>query len=408
MTMTNDLKELLSFYDDARTIGVEYHYPDLALLKHESYEFYMKSIDNQYVKGIYKSYEYNVFEELENNRKILNDVRLQMNKNNYKIMGIDLKKDINFMTTLKGLKSEFLVKSVETSFDDWALIAERNHVDIQDELLLKNKTIEKLKKITKFDDIYNELKGLYDSIVNLNSMNKSNNKMTKEYEDFYNLTHEKLNNCSFLEHPLSMKEIVRNKIYESFLIEVLNEIRPVIDGIEKKIRVKNPDLILSKAENFLRQSNSSSINQFLLEKIEISNRDFVVDINLDDVDIKKIVRFRDDNSMIAKDKENNVIVINKIAIKDKMIEDIFDSILRVELKNYPKVLPLFVNKLKEDYSLINEALTAANVYIDNVKVLKSKDYNLSGNIRKLSFVELAKSMNDFKTEHKKVFGFLKL
>lgn len=408
MTMTNDLKELLSFYDDARTIGVEYHYPDLALLKHESYEFYMKSIDNQYVKGIYKSYEYNVFEELENNRKILNDVRLQMNKNNYKIMGIDLKKDINFMTTLKGLKSEFLVKSVETSFDDWALIAERNHVDIQDELLLKNKTIEKLKKITKFDDIYNELKGLYDSIVNLNSMNKSNNKMTKEYEDFYNLTHEKLNNCSFLEHPLSMKEIVRNKIYESFLIEVLNEIRPVIDGIEKKIRVKNPDLIFSKAENFLRQSNSSSINQFLLEKIEISNRDFVVDINLDDVDIKKIVRFRDDNSMIAKDKENNVIVINKIAIKDKMIEDIFDSILRVELKNYPKVLPLFVNKLKEDYSLINEALTAANVYIDNVKVLKSKDYNLSGNIRKLSFVELAKSMNDFKTEHKKVFGFLKL
>lgn len=406
--MTNDLKELLSFYDDARTIGVEYHYPDLALLKHESYEFYMKSIDNQYVKGIYKSYEYNVFEELENNRKILNDVRLKMNKNNYKIMGIDLKKDINFMTTLKGLKSESLVKSVETSFDDWALIAERNHVDIQDELLLKNKTIEKLKKITKFDDIYNELKGLHDSIVNLNSMNKSNNKMTKEYEDFYNLTHEKLNNCSFLDHPLSMKEIIRNKIYESFLIEVLNEIKPVIDGIEKKIRVKNPDLILSKAENFLRQSNSSSINQFLLEKIEISNRDFVVDINLDDVDIKKIVRFRDDNSMIAKDKENNVIVINKIAIKDKMIEDIFDSILRVELKNYPKVLPLFVNKLKEDYSLINEALTAANVYIDNVKVLKSKDYNLSGNIRKLSFVELAKSMNDFKTEHKKVFGFLKL
>lgn len=309
---------------------------------------------------------------------------------------------------LGTLTSSSIKKDLTQNFKNWAIIADNYGVDISDKLL----KIEPLFNSIKQDDVFTPLLSRIEKIqLDLYNLSNAYSYVDPAKPDAADLSayHESCFNLkrsvSFLEKHYSQVDLLKNLINESHVFDYINEYRTIREEIIETLIKNNTDFSYSHAHEYVElMKNAGTVELMLLDRAD-SDLNVVHHINEvykfnDSASVVSQLNIFTDNSIAVKKRDGSWVNMNSKVVKDSLIENILQRELALHLKKSPTIAKMFVNKLKEDFVECERAFTAANTYLEHEAILKSKDYNLLGEIDELLFEELDDSMNAFVRNHK--------
>ena len=393
MLTKKDIAALQFSYDNYKPIGPEYHYKDA-----NPGFFINGSVDN-HIARLKLYYENSQYRSMTLNENILqiNEIKEMLNNTN-RPYGFYCREKSNeqsfnnkFVTLISKVISKHIITDQNNFFNDWRELADKYQIDISKEQNDKDILLNKIDRITKIDQIVNEVSMAFKNIDELIKIQDQYGETSKEYFEKYDKVKIILNELDCLNSYIHLNKVVADEN----IIDYFEELKPILKSIENKIRLANPEIEFSRAEKFSNLMKSSPLNNFITEKTEITENQFVVDLNYNNLKIKRIIIFKDDFSICLKDKDNNLNILDNINERNKLIENIFKTELSYRLRKSPRIAKLFIEKLEEDYNLIEDALAAADTYIQHEAILKSKDFDLLDEIEDSLFETLDDNMNAF-------------
>lgn len=308
---------------------------------------------------------------------------------------------------LNRLSSASILEDLRVNYNGWVSVASDYEVDLTPQL----KKIDKVFKAIKEDNLFDEIVGKVEKIqFNLISFEESFRLVedvpfvmdVPEYtESCFNLRRSVSLLDKYYENDNSLNDIIK----ESNIFKHLEDYKKIRKEIINTLIENEPNFYYSHAHRFSKKMKDASDVELML-----LSRD---DTDLDSVNyVKRSIKFENKGSNVKQIKifEDRSIAVEKATggwfdlsskkVKNALFEDLIYKELAFKLRKSPTVSKMFVKKLKEDFDDCERAFIAANTYVENEAILKSKHYNLLEEINDLLFEDLDDSMNNFVRDRK--------
>lgn len=398
MLTKKDIYALQFSYDSYKPIGPEFHYKTAnpGFFINGSIEYHIDTLKREYERSKFRSTVINEsILRIKEVKDILNDKKTPYQFNcNDKANEQSFKNRV--IPMVRKIITENRIADQNNFFNDWKELSDHYQVDISKEETEKDALLNNLTKITEFDKVINGIIIAFKNIDDLMDVKNHHGETSIKYFEKHDKVRNILNELTFLDDYFDLNKFVADE----GIIDNFQQIRSILKSIENKIRLENPDVQFSKAESFINLMKSSALNNFIIEKTEITENQFVIDLNYNNIKTKKIIIFKDDFSICLKDKDNNLKVLDNINEKNALIEYIFKTEVAYRLRKSPRISKLFIEKLEDNYEFIEDALSAVDTYVQHEAILKSKDFDLLNEIEDSIFETLDDEMNAFVNKFK--------
>lgn len=313
----------------------------------------------------------------------------------------------NLFNVLNRLSSASILEDLSVNYNGWISVASNYDVDITPQLKKIDKVLKEIKKDNVFDEIIEKIEKIQLSLIAF----EESFRLVEDVPFVMNVP-EYTESCFNLRRSVSLMD----KYYEKYnnLNDIIKESN-IFKHLEdyKKIRKEIINTLVENEPNF----HYSHAHRFSKKMKEASDVELMLlardDTGLDSVHyVKRSIKFDNKGSNVNQIKifEDRSIAVEKATggwvdlsskkVKNALIEDLICKELAFKLRKSPTVSKMFVKKLKEDFDECERAFTAANTYVDNEAILKSKQYNLLEEIDDLLFEDLDDSMNEFIRDRK--------
>lgn len=358
-----------------------------------------------------------LYNEFPRNNHIVHEYIREMNTLNQSIDYNDLSLVDNFLFRKDSLKDIIKVFSnltslsinedLNTNIKGWKLITEKYGVNISTQLDQFKDLSDNIVNSDVFTDLVAQLEKiqiyLYNVLYDFKDINNSspdNISMNKYIESCSVLK----NGLSFFEKYYKNNDILKSLIKENNVFDYINQYKEIRESIVETIKQNTSDFTYSRASHFSNLMNKASDVEIVLLSLNDS------DLNQKNK-IRHSIRFTDnhsistlnifeDNSVAIKNNNGEWEAIHSKIDKDSILENLICRELSTKLKKSPTITRLFIAKTKEYFDSSDLAFIAADTYLENEAILKSKDYNLLEEITDLSFEALDDSMTEFVNKHK--------
>lgn len=158
--------------------------------------------------------------------------------------------------------------------------------------------------------------------------------------------------------------------YKTLNDNFLTDIKQHIIDIEPNTFVTQADAFIAKE---LEQQKDNSVENFLSTKLLSDNLNARLEFTAAQ-HIEKAYLFSDNSIAYKMDNQYHTIKDSESLLS--FTNDLYISSLSYTLRKKPKIIPFFMNKLKEDKNLSN-AVKAAISFIENAQVLKQYNFDLN-------------------------------
>jgi len=369
-----------------------------------NFDDYFSNLDSLYNKHTAQSYIFDQY--IKEFKSIKNDLNFD-HDDAVREMIYNCNRMQDLFKVLNRLSSGSIVEDLKVNYNGWVSVAADYDVDITPQL----KKIDKVLKAIKEDNLFDEIVGKVEKIqFNLISF-ESSFRLVEDVPYTLDLP-EYTESCFNLRRSVSLMEKYFEKdndlnalIRESNIFKHLEDYKKIRKEIINTIIENEPSFTYSQAHRFSKKMKEASDVELML----LSRND----TDLDSVNyVKRSIKFETNGSNVSQLKifEDHSIAVGKSTggwvdvsskrVKNALLEDLICKELAFKLRKSPTVSKMFVKKLKEDFDECERAFIAANTYVDNEAILKSKKYNLLEEINDLFFEDLDDSMNEFIRERK--------
>lgn len=303
-----------------------------------------------------------------------------------------------------NFKSGIMVDTINEYMTYWQEIANKNNIDVSEEILKINelketiKNVEKLQKIGKMaNEVFNYSNSLLGSAPNPRYLTD-----TETIHTTFGLLKSKINELSEItntpEYEGMHQFLHHNKIpeaYQSIAIEIKNMHQKLLDN----------GLAFSYADQYQLDYNKSSISQFMNNKEDFRGLiSFSLELNKS-AKYEQIIVMKDES--VAVKKNDEIISIKNTLEASSVIRDVLIDHISFNLRKKPSVAKFFTNKIKEndfeDFKYIVFCNSAIKTYLDNEDILKANNFDFSKEFprsRYSFFEDLDDHMNKIVKDHK--------
>lgn len=306
--------------------------------------------------------------------------------------------------------SQFM-KDINSIINHAKEVANHYNIDIREEKNIIDDTIFEILSFPKYAKLQDELEvyfRCYNNIMNevgllkkMNNINEIGNSLlilktlNEELLESFNNPEASVNDPKFNE---SFYQSMSN--YGMF--EKYNTLRKSVNDIKMKI-INNDDYKISGSQAFRyyksNKTQSSNISSFVKQKKMDENILFTNDLK-NHPHYKSLIVFSDE-SLLLKNKKDELILINDNYEACTIIQSVFEQIIDSKLNKNPHVAKKFKNSVNIKPHNMHGAYVALETFINNESILKSNKFDIIDAFSMYSrFEKMDDKMNEIILNHK--------